>query len=381
MKNKIQIHGLNDFIRASEVERLLACPKSWSLSGEIPDKPTADSERGTALHGYIENFLKYGEKQRNPLKPEDVEGVEWLVGEVSNIIDFAKRVKSDVFFEERFFYADLFAGKPDLFIKYGDGTADIIDYKFGVQPVTQAQDNKQLATYAVILKKNFPEITSFNVHIFQPFAIGGARETHGLLTDRDVAVFEKELLQLAKVVFKENAPLAKNTGEYCQFCKAREICPLTQKSFVEIAHGENTGELSTISPDQITLSNALKAAQMIEKYKKARTQADRLCEALEAKIVALAQELGGIEGLEIKTGARRESWNAWELSRAIVKDKLLTEHQAWECASLSKSTLINKIAEEVVCSKAEATRHFERAVIGLDSTVSFNKPTIKVLKK
>ena len=381
MKNKIQIHGLNDFIRASEVERLLACPKSWSLSGEIPDKPTADSERGVALHVYVENLLRCGERQRGALRPEDVEGVEWLLGKVSNIVDSARRLKSDVFFEKRFFYANLFSGKPDLFVKHGDGTADIIDYKFGVQPVTQAQDNKQLATYATILKKNFPEIASFNVYIFQPFAIGGARETHGLLTDRDVAVFEKELLQLAKVVFEENAPLAENTGEHCQFCKARAICPLARKSFTKIAHGENTGELATISPDQITLSNALKAAQMIEKYKKARAQADKLCEALEAKIVALAQELGGIEGLEIKAGARRESWSARELSQAIVKDKLLTEHQVWECASLSKSALINKIAEEMACSKVEATRHFERAAIGLDSTVSFNKPTIKVLKK
>ena len=203
---------------ASSLDRLALCPPSARLGKDIPDKSSADAERGTRIHAAGEalllgNTISMGiddeEYQIAKLYAEYV----WDVAGDEGVI----HVEAE-FHKELGLYNPDFGGTADAVVIVGRNL-HIIDLKSGRTPV-QAKENKQMLTYALGAwdrygRANFDFI---HLHIFQPSNVS----TIFYGADRMLRWIE-ELIEIGN---KADDPFEKPnpSAKACHFCKAKTVC-------------------------------------------------------------------------------------------------------------------------------------------------------------
>ena len=214
---------------ASSLDRLALCPPSARLGKDIPDKPSADAERGTRIHAAGEalllgNTISMGiddeEYQIAKLYAEYV----WDVAGDEGVI----HVEAE-FHDELGFYNPNFGGTADAVVIVGRNL-HIIDLKSGRTPV-QSKENKQMLTYALGAwdrygRSNFDMV---HLHIFQPSNVSTI--VYG--ADRMLRWVE-ELIEIGN---KADDPFEKPnpSAKACHFCKAKTVCPAMREKVIENA--------------------------------------------------------------------------------------------------------------------------------------------------
>lgn len=115
-----------------------------------------------------------------------------------------------------------------------DGTLSVIDFKYGLGVLVNADENPQMMCYALGALELFDDlydIDSVSMTIFQP-----RRENISTCT-----MTREELLKWAKEVLVPTAKLAYDgggefkAGEHCQFCKAKATCRKRAEYNLELA--------------------------------------------------------------------------------------------------------------------------------------------------
>ena len=230
--NDIRKHSI---LPPSSAARWIACPPSALKNAEIEDKPTEAALEGTAAHSLCEYKVKnaLGKKVKNPTEDlgyynaEMEECAEGYMQFVLEQVEKAKQSCSDpiVLIEQKLDFTNYVPrgfGTGDCVI-VADDNLTVIDFKYGLGVVVDAENNPQMMCYAIGALNLFDklyDIKTITMTIYQP-----RRENISTAT-----ITKDELLHWAETVLKPAAALAIKgegnycAGDHCKFCKINATC-------------------------------------------------------------------------------------------------------------------------------------------------------------
>lgn len=235
-------------LSASSAHRWLNCPPSALLSATRVDEPTDAALQGTAAHVLAESKLRercWGEATHRPSSQwEDEEMRQYVddyVAFVSGKYQKALEGNADalIYIEQRLDFSHLVPGgfgTADTLIVQ-EGTLQVIDLKYVIGILVEAENNPQLMLYglgALRLFDSLYDIEQVTLTIFQP-----RRENVASWT-----ISVTELESWARTVLKPQALLAaEGEGEYkagswCQFCKIAPVCRARAEANLALARHE-----------------------------------------------------------------------------------------------------------------------------------------------
>ena len=239
-----QKHAL---LSASSAHRWLHCPPSAKLTAGVTETPSEAALQGTAAHALAEHKLRRALKQQSkrPVsKYEDDEMNTHTDDYVSYVLEQyeqAKQVTSGavIYIEQHLDFSNVVPGgfgTGDCLI-VADGTLHVIDLKYGLGVLVEAEWNPQMMLYAIGALALFDalyDIEQVALTIFQP-----RRENVSTWT-----ISVTELNKWAEHTLKPAAELAaKGEGEFyagawCQFCKIASTCRARAETNLELAKFE-----------------------------------------------------------------------------------------------------------------------------------------------
>ncbi|MFK4967122.1 DUF2800 domain-containing protein [Lactococcus garvieae] len=234
-------------LSASSSHRWLKCPPSALLEREFPDTTSSAAEEGTAAHAMAEHKLNFHLHHKSVYQPsiydnEEMEGytddyVAFVIEQIQN----AKESCSDplVLLEERLDFTEYV---PDGFgtgdcVIISDDKLQIIDLKYGLGVLVEAEENPQMMLYALGALATYGvlyDIKEVSMTIFQP-----RRENISTWT-----ISVEELCRWAEEVVKPTAQLAIqgkgdfHPGSHCTFCKAKVQCRARAEANLKLAQME-----------------------------------------------------------------------------------------------------------------------------------------------
>lgn len=282
---------LHAVLSASSSHRWLECPPSAKLNAAAADTVSEYAAQGTDAHTLCEYKVlrSLGKKAKDP-----TENLSYFDEEMSDCTDSYEQYVSEQVAKAKEYCKDpivLVEQQLDFskWVPQGFGTGDavivsddvlsIIDFKYGVGVLVEAEKNPQLMCYALgalQLLDGIYDINKVSMTIFQP------RREH-------ISTYEitkEELLEWADTVLAPTAQLAaKGEGEFkagthCQFCKVKATCRKRAEYNLELARYDFEMPAN--------LENAEISAIL--------TKADELISwASDVKEYALQQALNGVE--------------------------------------------------------------------------------------
>lgn len=220
-------------LSASSAHRWMNCNPSARLEQEFEDQSSEAAAEGTAAHALCEHKLRRKLKMRSkrPVSRFDTDEMEaytdGYVEFVMELLEEAKQLCRDpvILIEQRLDFSDYVPdgyGTGDCII-VADKLLHIVDFKYGIGLLVEAQENVQMMLYglgALRLFANLYEIETVSMSIYQP------RRDNVSTWSISVA----ELLAWAENTLKPKAELAFRgegdyvPGDWCTFCRAAVQC-------------------------------------------------------------------------------------------------------------------------------------------------------------
>lgn len=289
--------GKHALLSASSSHRWLACPPSAKLCAGADDKGSEYAQQGTDAHALCEyKLLKaLGRKADNPTEnltffDEEMDSCSGMyVQFVLEQLAAAKESCSDpvVMVEQ---HLDFSQWVPDGFgtgdcVIVSDSVLHVIDFKYGVGVLVEAEHNPQLMCYALgvlRLLDGIYDIDSVSMSIFQP------RREHVSTFVMDKA----ELLTWAEKILAPTAELASQgagefkAGEHCRFCKVKATCRRRAEYNLELARYDFA------MPDSLT---------------------DEEIEAVLAKTASLVNWAGDVADYALQQALSGRQWRDWKV--------------------------------------------------------------------
>lgn len=232
-------------LSASSSHRWLNCPPSAQLERIYENKTTTAAEEGTAAHALCEYKLRKAlgnAPEKRPVSEYDSQEMEDFtddyVSYVMEQLNVAKQTCPDtlVMIEQRLDFSQYVPdgfGTGDCLI-IADDTLHIIDFKYGLGVLVEAEDNPQMMLYALgalSVYDTIYDIKNVSMTIFQP-----RRENISTWT-----ITVEELLDWAENELRPKAELAAKgegefcAGEWCTFCRAKVKCRARAEACLKLA--------------------------------------------------------------------------------------------------------------------------------------------------
>ena len=233
-------------LSASSAHRWLACPPSAKLNAAASDIGSEYAAQGTDAHSLCEfKVLKYlGKDVKDPtadltyFDEEMAECTDSYLQYVTEQVEKAKERCKDpiVLVEQRLDFSKWVPqgfGTGDCVI-VSDEVLTVIDFKYGLGVLVQAENNPQMMCYALGALELFDslyDIKSIEMTIFQP-------RRDNIST---YEISKDKLLEWAQTVLSPTAQLAEKgegdfkAGEHCQFCKVKATCRKRAEYNLELA--------------------------------------------------------------------------------------------------------------------------------------------------
>lgn len=235
------------FLSPSGSHRWLNCTPSAMLESEFPGGSSSAAEEGTAAHAFCEHKLKKALRRRSKRPVSDYDSDEMqeytdsYVDYVLEQLEVAKQICKDpmVLIEQKVDFSEYVPdgyGTADCII-VSDDTMQIIDFKYGLGVLVDAEQNTQLMCYsigALNLFDSLYDIKQVTMHIFQPRRENVQNWT--IPVDELKAWAENELKPKAQMVL--NGEGEYHPGEWCQFCKAAVRCRARAEEKLRLAQQE-----------------------------------------------------------------------------------------------------------------------------------------------
>lgn len=239
-----QKHAL---LSASSAHRWLHCPPSAKLTAGVTEAPSEAALQGTAAHALAEHKLRRALKQQSkrPVsKYEDDEMDTYTDDYVAYVLEQYEQAKQAtpgavIYIEQHLDFSNVVPGgfgTGDCLI-VADGTLHVIDLKYGLGVLVEAEWNPQMMLYAIGALALFDalyDIEQVALTVFQP-----RRENVSTWT-----ISVTELNKWAEQTLKPAAELAaKGEGEFyagawCQFCRIASTCRARAEANLELAKFE-----------------------------------------------------------------------------------------------------------------------------------------------
>ena len=301
--------GKHALLSASSAHRWLLCPPSAKECAKLPDVSSEYARQGRDAHTLCEYKVKkaLGMKVKNPTENLTFynEEMEECASEYAQFImeslSAAKEHCKDplVLVEQRLDFSRWVPGgfgTGDCVI-VADDTLMVIDFKYGLGVLVDAEKNSQMMCYALGALSLFDgiyDIKEVNMTIFQP-----RRENVST-----ASMTKEELLHWAETVLKPTAELAAQgkgeykAGDHCRFCKLKATCRKRAEYNLELAKYDFAVP-STLEDEEIEIG---------------LSKADELVNWVgEVKEYALQQALSG------------KSWKGWKLVEGRSNRRYVSE--------------------------------------------------------
>lgn len=296
-------------LSTSSAYRWLACPPSAKKCANLPDVSSEYARQGTDAHTLCEYKVKkaLGEDVKNPT--EDLTFYNEEMEECAT--EYAQFVMESLASEKQYCKDPIIMVEQRLdfsrWVPGGFGTGDcvivaddtlmVIDFKYGLGVLVNAEKNSQMMCYALGALSLFDgiyDIKEVNMTIFQP-----RRENVST-----ASMTKEELLHWAETVLKPTAELAAQgkgeykAGDHCRFCKLKATCRKRAEYNLELAKYDFEVP-STLEDEEIEI---------------VLSKADELVNwAGEVKEYALQQALSG------------KSWKGWKLVEGRSNRRYVSE--------------------------------------------------------
>jgi len=328
------------FLSASASHRWLACPPSAKASADIKDTPSPYAQQGTDAHALCEYKVlsALGKNIQDPTSTlEFYDGErEGCTEEYRNYVmeqyEDAKKHCTDplILIEQRLNFS---RWVPDGFgtgdcVIVADDVLHIIDFKYGLGVLVEAEGNPQMRCYALgalDLYDGIYDINTVKMTIFQPRRSNVS--TCSMSKDDLLSWADTVLAPTAKLAYEGGGEYS--AGEHCQFCKIKASCrkraeenlKMARYDFEMPAHLTDT-EISAIL-----------------------TQADELVSwANDIKEYALKRALSGTEyaGFKVVEGKSNRRFTDEEAVAFIVKDNGFNPYEQKLLGVTAMTSLLGK---------------------------------------
>lgn len=247
---------------ASGAHRWMECPASVEMEKRWPRSESVYAAEGTLAHHFAEMCLKTGVDARELI---DEPGCDELTVDMARYIqeyvDYVRAIPGDLHVEMK---VDFSKWVPDGFgtadaIILNDGTAYIVDLKYGKGVRVFAEENPQGMLYALGAYYELSmlyDIKEFVIAIHMP------RLDHidewSISVEKLIAWAEDRVVPAGKAALETDAEF-KPGPKQCRFCGAKDVCKAyTEYTLAEAFEGfeaiENPGELKTVaemSPSEV----------------------------------------------------------------------------------------------------------------------------------
>ena len=222
---------------ASNAERWLNCPGSFSLCQGIPEPPSSRyAQEGTQAHEVAEALLRGLTPVEHNHPPEMLDHCRAYVDRCKQeLAAFDQSPKPPQHrIEQRLVFDDDLGmfGTADFLAtgtKTGIPCGVIVDLKYGTGKPVKAEANPQLAYYATCLWKQSKLGLKFvKVVVYQPRVKNGITEVEYSASDLKLwhfTFFEGARRSVMQHLLKTPEL---NPGRHCWWCKAKSICPAQQ---------------------------------------------------------------------------------------------------------------------------------------------------------
>lgn len=233
-------------LSASASHRWLNCPPSALACTQVEERASPYAQQGTDAHALCEYKVgkALGRKLQNPeghLENFDAE-MDDCTDEYRNYVleqlEQAKKLCPDpqVLIEERL---DFSRWVPDGFgtgdcVIVSDRELHVIDFKYGVGVLVNAEDNPQMRCYALGALDTYDgiyDIETVKMTIFQPRRDNIS--TASMDKDELLAWAEDTLAPAAKLAYEGGGEF--HAGEHCQFCRVKATCRKRAEHNLEMA--------------------------------------------------------------------------------------------------------------------------------------------------
>ena len=234
-------------LSASGSHRWLNCTPSARLELEFENTGSEAAREGTAAHALCEHKLKRAlhMRSRRPVSDYDSDEMEECTDAYAEFVmeqyEAAKQVCDDpvVLIEQRL---DFSCYVPDGFgtgdcLIISDDKLHIIDFKYGMGVLVEAEDNPQMKLYALgalAVYDALYDIREVSMTIFQPRRENVSTWT---VSVEDLKAWaENELKPRAKMAYDGEGEYL--PGEWCTFCRAAVRCRARAEEKLKLAQTE-----------------------------------------------------------------------------------------------------------------------------------------------
>ena len=318
-------------LSASRTDRFMSCPGSYRLESLMPFEPAGEAAAiGTAIHELSEIILRGGAIPTGT-DPDHLSMAQGYANFVNTLVENPRKKLIEVNLDE---------GLQSLHPALG-GTADavlvdgnhlhIIDLKTG-RVAVEAQDNKQLLTYALGAMRQLkaPNTIECTMHIFQP-RVGHSKWT---VSGNRLNLHGERLKEAAELALSGDAPTSPSP-DACRYCKAKTICPSMREKVQETAR-------SDFKPDTTVTPEMLDDAALVTAW------ADAVQSAAKEQLA----NGKSIQGWTMRIGRKTKFWKDEALVQEAFKDMLI----AWELKSPSAVLKLGvEVSEDLVGEKVAAS--------------------------
>ena len=317
-------------LSASRTDRFMQCPGSYRLESLMPYEPAGEAAAiGTAIHELSEIILT-GKEIPAGTDPDHLSMAQSYANFVNTLVENPRKKLIEVNLDE---------GLQSLHPALG-GTADavlvdgnhlhVIDLKTG-RVAVEAQDNKQLLTYALGAMRQLkaPNTIECTMHIYQP-RVGHSKWT---VSGNRLNLHGERLKEAAELALSGDAP-TNPSPDACRYCKAKTICPSMREKVQETAR-------SDFKPDTTVTPEMLDDAALVAAW------ADAVQSAAKEQLA----NGKSIQGWTMRLGRKTKFWKDEKLVQEAFKDMLI----AWELKSPSAVLKLGvEVSEDLVGEKVAA---------------------------
>ena len=235
--------GTHALLSPSAAHRWMNCPPSACLEREFPSSSSEVAAEGTAAHALCEHKLRKLLKLRSKRPHSDFEDdemdrcsddyvsfVQEQMGEIpSPMVLVEQRLDLTRYVPEAF-------GTADCIIVGGD-RLHIVDFKYGMGVLVEAEHNPQMMLYALgalELLDGIYDIQKISVSIFQP-----RREnvcTWSLPKEELLRWARDDLVEKARLAYAGEGEYC--AGKWCTFCRASVRCRARAEEKLRLAKEE-----------------------------------------------------------------------------------------------------------------------------------------------
>ena len=235
--------GTHALLSPSAAHRWMNCPPSACLEREFPSSSSEVAAEGTAAHALCEHKLRKLLKLRTKRPQSDFEDDEMDRCSDDYVLFVQERMREIlspmVLVEQRLditrYVTEAF-GTADCIIVGGD-MLHIIDFKYGMGVLVEAEHNPQMMLYALgalDLLDGIYDIRTISMSIFQP-----RREnvcTWSLPKEELLRWARDDLVEKARLAYAGEGEYC--AGEWCMFCRASVRCRARAEEKLRLAKEE-----------------------------------------------------------------------------------------------------------------------------------------------